>query len=463
MPRALLSRLEAAGYRPAGLVGNGAFGPAWAVERTDGTAGRVVARELQWSAGDATAVRGRLAAVRALRNEHVAAVADVVDERPLGCVLLVHEVPGSTLAAVVAARGPLTPGEVVTLSVPLAQALADLHAVGLVHGDVSPANVVLDAAGRPVLVDLWGAVVPLAGFGTTGFASPACLGGDCAQPCDDVYALARLALWALEPDTSADVGRGASLRETLARACDPDPARRPGAAELAAQCYRAAQPEPVRFPDPAVLARALIAGQGAPAPAATTRRALRSGDRAVPTRRSVRSRVALVAAVAILGLAAGILAHHRAGPAGPVSAPAGGSAAQPGAAPAARSDPILAAAALTSLRAEVIAGGDPARLSEVETVGSPAHAMDDAIMADLAEAKVRIGGLTCTVDDTTLISGPDDGTATVRVTSRLSAHSRQAADGTILAEVGPGAPGTVVLTLRWTDSGWRVVDVSNST
>jgi len=59
-----------------------------------------------------------------------------------GAVVLVHDhVPGVALDRVLAERGALEEAEVVTLIVPLAQALAAVHAAGLVHGRVSPSSI----------------------------------------------------------------------------------------------------------------------------------------------------------------------------------------------------------------------------------------------------------------------------------------------------------------------------------
>ena len=53
--------------------------------------------------------------------------------------------------------------------VPLADALAAVHRAGLAHGDVTPANVLFAADGRPVLGDL--------GVGPLGCRSGHAVGG----------------------------------------------------------------------------------------------------------------------------------------------------------------------------------------------------------------------------------------------------------------------------------------------
>jgi serine/threonine protein kinase len=53
----------------------------------------------------------------------------------------------------------LTPAEVIDLTQRLVQTLHEVHERGLVHGDVSPDNVVLHN-GEPVLID-WGLALPL--------------------------------------------------------------------------------------------------------------------------------------------------------------------------------------------------------------------------------------------------------------------------------------------------------------
>src|SRR5512146_1233977 len=59
-------------------------------------------------------------------------------------------VPGGDLRRVLAREGPLRPERAVEFISPVASALDAAHAAGLVHRDVKPANILVDArAGRP--------------------------------------------------------------------------------------------------------------------------------------------------------------------------------------------------------------------------------------------------------------------------------------------------------------------------
>lgn len=173
--------------------------------------------------------------------------------------LLLEYAAGGSLAALVAARGPVAVGEAVTLMSPIAQALDYLHGIGLVHGDVSPGNVLFTAVGKPLLADLGvaralgSARAPAAG--TPGFKAPSrnvAEGG--LDPEADVYALAALGWFALtgrvpgatahRPPLGALVSDVpdelvALLEEGLAERAD----QRPSAAEFARRVIRTAHPE----------------------------------------------------------------------------------------------------------------------------------------------------------------------------------------------------------------------------
>lgn len=76
----------------------------------------------------------------------------------------------------------------------LIRGLARVHAAGLVHGDLKPANVLFRSDTDPVLADfgLCRAIASKAVGGTPGYLSPERLAGDVTDPRDDVYALGRI-------------------------------------------------------------------------------------------------------------------------------------------------------------------------------------------------------------------------------------------------------------------------------
>ena len=192
------------------------------------------------------------------RHEHVLHThGQVATDRGPG--LLLEYAAGGSLAALVAARGPLTVGEAVTILAPVASAVDYLHGIGVVHGDVSPGNVLFTAVGKPLLADLGvaralGSERPPAA-GTPGFRAPhqqTAEGG--LDPEADVYALAAIGWFALtgrvpaatahRPPLGAlvpDVPDGlvALLEEGLAERAD----ERPSAAEFARRVIRTARPE----------------------------------------------------------------------------------------------------------------------------------------------------------------------------------------------------------------------------
>jgi class 3 adenylate cyclase/WD40 repeat protein len=120
-----------------------------------------------------------------------------------------------------------------------AEALSALHQHGVVHGDVKPANLILDRTGRIVLVDLGSSSAPMtaaAGGGTSGFRAPEVAAGAPAVRASDVFSLAATAFTLLTGTAPtgarpawtglpADVAARfeAALRAGLAI----DPARRP--------------------------------------------------------------------------------------------------------------------------------------------------------------------------------------------------------------------------------------------
>jgi serine/threonine protein kinase len=254
------------GYRPEERIGAGGHGEVWRGREL--RSGRPVALKLVRGGGaDSLDLRAEVTAAAALGGPHVLRVLDL---RVVGddAVVVTEYAAGGSLAGVLAARGRLAPGEVVTVLAPLASVLAEAHGRLLIHGDVSPANILFTESGRPLLGD-WGLARALAGpssqggAGTPGFTDPAVLAGASPQPASDVAALAAVGYVALagQPPWPVDGTPPAALRRLaplappmLAEAIDaclaPRAEDRPAAGEFATAVLSACDPLPVSLPSP---------------------------------------------------------------------------------------------------------------------------------------------------------------------------------------------------------------------
>lgn len=185
--------------------------------------------------------------------------------------------PGGSLADVGRANGVLTTGQLIGLLAPVADALGALHRHGIVHRDVKPSNVLLDAGAAPFLAD-FGLVHSLGAsratasghvMGTIGYSAPELLAGGQPSPATDVFSFGVMAyeLAAGRPPFAGvhisgvldAVRRGEfvplealaahldpRLIELLQQCLAPTAASRPAdLAELAARLREIAAPEPV--------------------------------------------------------------------------------------------------------------------------------------------------------------------------------------------------------------------------
>lgn len=141
-------------YELMGELGRGGMGVVYRAH--DPALGRDVA--LKVLAADATAAEEKerfnreARAAGQLRHPHVVRVLDVVADHDPPYIVM-DLVEGESLKARIAREGPLEPRAAATLVRKIVGALASAHDVGLVHRDVKPGNILMDAAGEPYLTD----------------------------------------------------------------------------------------------------------------------------------------------------------------------------------------------------------------------------------------------------------------------------------------------------------------------
>ncbi|MFF1343061.1 serine/threonine-protein kinase [Streptomyces sp. NPDC058290] len=181
------------------------MGTVW--RASDELLGRPVAvKELHVDGGaDARAALREARTVAQVRHAHVVVVHDVVehDGRPH---IVMELVEGGSLADRLGTEGPLTPAETARTGLALLGALTAAHARGVLHRDVKPANVLMEAGtGRVVLTDF--GIARLAGsttisetgafVGSPEYTSPERMQGAVAGPESDLWSLGVLLCAAL--------------------------------------------------------------------------------------------------------------------------------------------------------------------------------------------------------------------------------------------------------------------------
>jgi hypothetical protein len=189
-----------AGYLVEALVGSGATGEVWRAREV--ATGELVALKRLASTGaldEHDRLRREAALLAGVRSAHLVRLRTVLATGD-GLVLVLDFAGGGSLAGLLASRHALPPAELVFVAAGVAQALVDVHAAGLVHGDVTPANVLFALDGRPLLSDLGAARLRgerAPAMATVAYADPSVLAGGEPQPASDVYGLAAVCYEAL--------------------------------------------------------------------------------------------------------------------------------------------------------------------------------------------------------------------------------------------------------------------------
>jgi eukaryotic-like serine/threonine-protein kinase len=227
-----LPALIADRYRLRHVVGSGGMGVVWEAwdERLER---RVALKQLHRQTGGSTA-EAELANKRAMRearltarlnHPHAVPVFDMVEQ--LGQLWLIMQfVPSITLAAVLDEGGPLEPGEAAQVGAQVASALAAAHAVGIVHRDVKPGNVLIAEDGTALISDfgiahaLGDATLTTSGMihGTPAFLAPEVARGNEANFASDVFSLGATLYSAMEgtPPFGRDENSMALLHRVVA-------------------------------------------------------------------------------------------------------------------------------------------------------------------------------------------------------------------------------------------------------
>ncbi|MEV5602400.1 protein kinase [Streptomyces sp. NPDC052299] len=263
-------------YQLLGLLGAGGMGEVYLARPVGGPPGLVALKtvrpDLDLDDGFRVRFRREIAAAEAVRSPHTAALVDGDASARLPW-LATEYVPGPSLAEAVARGGPLPEPVVRALGAGLALALADMHAVRVLHRDLKPGNVLLGPDG-PKVIDFGiaqafdatqltrtGVVV-----GSPGYISPEHVNGSRALvPASDVFCLGAVLAFAATgrgPFDDSDmaavifrISRGEAelsrvppaLRPLIEACLHTDPAARPAPGRLA-ELLLPERPAPGAFP-----------------------------------------------------------------------------------------------------------------------------------------------------------------------------------------------------------------------
>lgn len=263
------NRLIGGRYRLVAAIGQGSMGRVW--QARDELLDRDVAlKEIlfppEFSEADKDELQQRLLreARSAARLSHpaVATVFDVVGDldRPW---IVMELVRGRSLDRILAENGPLPPDAVARMGRHLLAALAAAHAVGVLHRDVKPSNVLLTGDGGAVLTDF--GVATIDGdpsltrggmvMGTPAYSAPERIRGQAATPAADLWSLG-LTLYA------ASEGQGpyddcGSIASTIAAIATEDPAPPRSAGPITSAIMALLSRDPVARPTAEVAMRML--------------------------------------------------------------------------------------------------------------------------------------------------------------------------------------------------------------
>jgi len=428
-------------YRLEGPLASGGMGDVW--RASDAVLGRDVAVKLLRTTaasdpGFATRFRDEARTMAALRHPGVAPVYDFDaggDGRP--AYLVTALVDGEPLDRRIAVAGRLDPAETMSVVAQAARALHAVHEAGVVHRDVKPGNLIVQADGTVILIDFGIArspqsaavTAPDEAVGTARYMAPEQVSKQPITPAADIYALGVVAYHCLAGRPPFLGGDPAAVAMSHLREDPPPlPSDVPAAVQSVVTTAMAKRPAD-RFPSAAAMAAAAklagpgVAGTAAAAGSGATGRPASAGPAPAPAApvagRAESAGSPPAPAAPVAGRA------ESAGPAPAPAAPVAGRRASAGPAPA----PAGAGGGVAG-RASA-AGGSPAEAARVRR-----HRRAVAWAAVLV-ALTAIGIVLAIADPIGILPGPGSPPATP---APITPGSGGGAGGD--GSPGSGAPGT---------------------
>lgn len=245
------------------VIGSGVQGTVWKGRKEDSEqplAFKILRRDLTSEPGVVDAFLRERETLRRITSPNVIEVHDIVAENgTLGLVM--DYVDGGDLDDLIRSRGALEPAMIAYLGANIAAGVGAVHAAGVVHGDIKPANILIDSSttpGTPKIADFGiaricdstAATRTAVGMGTLVYMAPEASAGVPPSPAKDVYALG-IVLYQLACGVPPFVGSPAylvkmhsqmapgrpegipdQLWDLISGMLDKDPAKRPSVLEV---------------------------------------------------------------------------------------------------------------------------------------------------------------------------------------------------------------------------------------
>lgn len=220
-------------YRVKSVVGAGGMSTVWLAEDS-ATGQRVAIKVLSETLARSLRARRRFfregEIARSIEHPHVLTCravetgSDTGSERPY---IVTDYMSGGSLQDLLDKQGPLATEQVLDFAKQIAAGLSAIHARGLIHADLKPSNILLDAAHQQVKISDFGLARVASGqhatFATLHYASPEQAQGFAIDHRSDLFSLGSVvyAMCAAQPPFSGE-SSVAVLRELTGRPAPPN-------------------------------------------------------------------------------------------------------------------------------------------------------------------------------------------------------------------------------------------------